>query len=40
VDIAQEFSNLITLQNAYQANSRVVTTENQILQQTVGLVQP
>jgi flagellar hook protein FlgE len=40
VDIAQEFSQLITLQNAYQANSRVVTTENQILQQTVGLVQP
>jgi flagellar hook protein FlgE len=40
VDIAMEFSNLITLQNAYQANSRVVTTENQILQQTVSLVQP
>ncbi len=40
VDIATEFSQLITLQNAYQANSRVVTTENQILQQTVGLVQP
>ena len=37
VDIATEFSNLITLQNAYQANSRVVTTENQILQQTVRL---
>ena len=40
VDIATEFSQLITLQNAYQANSRVVTTENQILQQTVSLVQP
>jgi flagellar hook protein FlgE len=40
VNIATEFSNLITLQNAYQANSRVVTTENQILQQTVSLVQP
>jgi flagellar hook protein FlgE len=40
VDIATEFSNLITLQNAYQANSRVVTTEDQILQQTVSLVQP
>ena len=40
VDIATEFSNLITLQNAYQANSRVITTENQILQQTVSLVQP
>ena len=39
VDIAAEFSNLITLQNAYQANSRVITTENQILQQTVSLVQ-
>jgi flagellar hook protein FlgE len=40
VDIATEFSQLITLQNAYQANSRVVTTEDQILQQTVSLVQP
>jgi flagellar hook protein FlgE len=40
VDIATEFSNLITLQNAYQANSRVVTTEDQILQQTVSLIQP
>jgi len=40
VDIATEFSNLITLQNAYQANSRVITTEDQILQQTVSLVQP
>ena len=39
VDIAAEFSNLITLQNAYQANSRVVTTANQILQQTVQLIQ-
>jgi flagellar hook protein FlgE len=40
VDIATEFSNLITLQNAYQANSRVITTEDQILQQTVSLIQP
>jgi flagellar hook protein FlgE len=40
VDIATEFANLITLQNAYQANSRVITTENQILQQTVSLLQP
>ncbi len=40
VDIATVFSQLITLQNAYQANSRVVTTEDQILQQTVSLVQP
>ncbi len=39
VDIATEFSNLITLQNAYQANSRVITTEDQILQQTVSLIQ-
>jgi len=39
VDIAQEFSNLITLQNAYQANSRVVTTENQLLQQTLSMIQ-
>jgi flagellar hook protein FlgE len=40
VDIAQEFSLLLTLQNTYQANSRVVTTANQMLQQTVSLIAP
>ena len=38
VDIATEFSNLITLQNAYQANSKVITTESQILTSTVDLI--
>ena len=40
VDIAHEFTSLLTFERGYQANSRVITTENQILQQTVSLVQP
>ena len=38
VDIAKEFINLITAQRAYQANARVVTTANAILDETVNLV--
>ncbi len=38
VDIAKEFINLITAQRAYQANARVVTTSNTILDETVNLV--
>ncbi len=37
VDIAQEFTNLITLQSAYEANSKVVTTVDQLSQDTVNL---
>ncbi len=40
VDIGQEFTSLLSLQQAYGANSRVITTENQILQSTLALVQP
>lgn len=38
VDIAKEFINLITAQRAYQANARVITTANTILDETVNLV--
>ena len=37
VDIATEFTNLIVYQNAYQANSRVVTSADQLSQDTINL---
>ncbi|MBY0502871.1 MAG: flagellar hook protein FlgE [Bryobacteraceae bacterium] len=37
VDIAREFTNLIVLQRAYQANTRVVTTMDEISQETINL---
>ncbi len=37
VDLANEFSNLITTQRAFQANSRVITTSDEILQELVNL---
>ncbi len=37
VDIAKEFTNLLTYERGYQANSKVVTTEDDIMQETVGL---
>ena len=39
VDIATEFTHLISLQQAYQANSKIVTTVNQLTQATLNLVQ-
>jgi flagellar hook protein FlgE len=39
VDIATEFTNLLTYERGYQANSKVITTEDQIVQQTIGLIQ-
>jgi flagellar hook protein FlgE len=39
VDIAQEFTNLLTFERSYQANSRVITVSDQLLQDTVGLIQ-
>lgn len=39
VDIATQFTNLITAQEAYTANSKVVTTAQQLLQTTVNMVQ-
>jgi len=38
VDIAKEFTNLIVYQRAYQANSRVISTTDQIVQDLISLV--
>lgn len=38
VDIATEFTRLMTFQNSYEANSRVITTANTLEQQTVNLI--
>jgi flagellar hook protein FlgE len=37
VDIAREFTNLIVLQRGYQANARVITTVDEMSQETIGL---
>ncbi len=37
VDIAQEFTNLIVLQRGYQANARVITTVDEISQETMNM---
>ena len=37
VDIAAEFTNLITYQRGYQANSRVITTSDELSQETINL---
>ncbi|MFB3826439.1 MAG: flagellar hook protein FlgE [Bryobacteraceae bacterium] len=37
VDIAREFTNLIMLQRGYQANSRVITTVDQLSEETINL---
>jgi flagellar hook protein FlgE len=39
VDIASEFTNLIVLQRAYEANGKVITTMNQLSQDTINLTQ-
>lgn len=38
VDIATEFTNLLTFERGYQADSKVITTEDQIVQTTIGLI--
>jgi flagellar hook protein FlgE len=38
VDIADEFVKLVTLQRAFQANSRIITTVNNLLQDIIQLV--
>ncbi len=38
VDIAKEFINLITAQRTYQANARIITSANTILEDTINLV--
>jgi flagellar hook protein FlgE len=37
VDLATEFSNMITTQRGFQANARVITTSDEILQELVNL---
>jgi flagellar hook protein FlgE len=39
VDIATEFTHLMTYQNSYEAASRIITTGNTMLQQTINLIQ-
>ncbi|MEO8099788.1 MAG: flagellar hook protein FlgE [Acidobacteriota bacterium] len=39
VDIAQEFTNLITYQRSYQASSKVITTLDQLTMETLNLKQ-
>ena len=39
VDLASEFTNLIVAERGFQANSRVITTSDQILQDLVNLKQ-
>ena len=38
VDIATEFTNMIVYQRAYEANGKVVTTANQMSQDTINLI--
>ena len=38
VDIAAEFTSLIQTQRAYEANTKVVTTVNELLQETDQLI--
>ncbi len=40
VDLTQEFSNMITMQRAFEANARLVTVSDTILQSIVNLKQP
>ncbi len=39
VDIAQQFTDLISFQRTYQANSKVITTDDQMLQDLINLKQ-
>jgi flagellar hook protein FlgE len=39
VDMATEFTNLIQYQSAYQASAKVITTVDQIGQDTINMVQ-
>ena len=38
VDLAREFTNLVVAQRAFQANSRVITTADQVMQELVNLI--
>lgn len=38
VDIAREFTNLITMQRSYQANSKMITAADDMMQQTLAMM--
>ena len=38
VDIANEFINMLIAQRGYQANSRIITTTDSVLQEAINLV--
>ncbi len=38
VDIATEFTHLLEYERGYQANSKVISTEDQVVQQTIALI--
>jgi flagellar hook protein FlgE len=40
VDISTEFTHLMTYQNSYEAASRVITTADTIMQQTLNIISP
>jgi flagellar hook protein FlgE len=37
VDLAQEFTNLVVAQRGFQANSRIITTPDEMLQELVSM---
>jgi len=37
VDLANEFATMITTQRAFQANARIITTSDEMLQELVSL---
>ncbi len=37
VELSTEFANMITAQRGYQANARMITTADAILDETIGL---
>ena len=39
VDVAREFTNLLTYQRGYQANAKVITTEDEVIQATLNVKQ-
>jgi flagellar hook protein FlgE len=38
VDVATEFGKMIVAQQAYQANAKTITTQDQILQTTIEMI--
>jgi flagellar hook protein FlgE len=38
VDISREFTNMITTQRAFQANARIITASDDMLQETMRII--